>query len=154
MPLLNQHVNSRQWWYYSVNVTKSGGGMLIVINQTNLGGDVDLYVQSGGFPSQTHYTSKEVISSCADLMSCQVSTSSNFALSIANPSAGMWYIGVFGFLATDYVITVTLTGTECPTLNNCNPPHGTCVDAGVCQCNSGWTGAACSIRIHCHLDPH
>jgi len=48
---------------------------------------------------------------------------------------GRYWIGVFGFTAANYTLTVT-TSLTCP--NNCNG-HGDCI-AGVCHCYWGYTG--------------
>lgn len=134
VPMTNQQVSSRQWLYYTISVGQQGG-LLIVINQTNLGGDVDLYVLPGDFPSQSHYTQKET------------STSPSFSLTIPNPSAGVWYIGVYGSLTTTFTITVTTTSSQCAAQNNCNPPKGVCNAQGTCTCNSGWTGSDCTTPV-------
>jgi len=134
VPATAQHIESRQWHFYYLNVN-AGNGLMVIVNQTSISGDVDLYVLVNDFPTKSHYAQREI------------STSKNFALFVPNPTAGTWYIGIFGFLITDYTITVSVTSSNCPEQNNCNPPNGICISKGVCQCNPGWGNTDCSTVV-------
>jgi hypothetical protein len=59
VPLVNQHVDNKQWQYYTLSITTGGNGLLIAVNQTN-GGDVDLYILQGDFPTRVKYLQREV----------------------------------------------------------------------------------------------
>jgi hypothetical protein len=111
-------VVARAWVFYTI-VTTKGNGLTVTVNQTN-SGDVDLYMLLGEVPTRTKYTYKDI------------SSTSAFTVTVADPGTGIWYIGIYGFLATDFVIVATTSSNKCPALGNCNPPNGACVSNNTC----------------------
>jgi len=134
--LNNQYVASRNWQFYSI-VTTSGTGLTVTLNETRINsvGDSDTYLQKSAFPTRNSYVQKN---DGVDV---------NYQVVISNPAAATWYIGVYGFMNTNYSIKFMIDGSQCPLLNNCNPPNGVCVSAGQCQCNSNFIGADCSKNL-------
>jgi len=103
----------------------------VIVNQTTVGGDADMYMQQSRLPT-TSSPYKDT------------SSNQNFAISIPDAGTATWYIGIYGFLDTTFAINASL-GSQCTQYNNCNG-HGTCT-SGRCVCNNGWFGADCSQGI-------
>jgi hypothetical protein len=133
--LTNQHVDLRQWNYYSTYVNVNSNFLQVIVNQTGQGQvplplcihslfllcgqflcflllllraatrtpltlqDCDLYLRSAALPDLTHYDYR------------QATNDKDFSLSVNSPRVGVWYIGVYGFTACDYTISVLLRGT-------------------------------------------
>ena len=76
-------VKSKYWDFFYV-VVPPGIASLSVSTAGN-GGDVDLYVRNGFFPTESEYDCK------------QVSIGANEVCALSNPSAGTYGIGVFGY---------------------------------------------------------
>jgi len=122
-------LGAHQWNYYVFNLVRDNT-FDVIVNETGNAGDVDVFVKGGSFPNETTWDYRDV------------STSHNFALTVANSNNGYYYIGVYGFLATNYQIQV-VSYSSC--LNFCSK-HGQCVAAG-CQCSSGFNGQACETMV-------
>jgi hypothetical protein len=126
----NQHAARGQWLYYTIQ-TNAGSALVVEVNQTSVGGDVDLYMQMNQIPTlNSPYK--------------DTSINQNFALTIPDAGTGTWYIGIYGFVDTTYAIKAT-SNSQCPQYNNCNG-NGVCTN-GQCVCNNGWIGADCSQQI-------
>jgi len=121
------YVGDNTFNYYHYD-SFSANAMVIQVNQTSRTGDCDLYVKGDYNPSRTVYDYRDI------------SFASNITLSVPNPSDRTWYIGVFGYMACQYVIAVT-SSSACP--SGCSG-HGTCTANGVCQCAPNWSGPACN----------
>jgi len=61
-------------------------------------------------------------------------------LSLRDPGAGLWYIGVYGYRGCAFSIVVTVSEMQ-GCLSECSR-HGTCI-GNVCSCNPGFSGDAC-----------
>jgi len=128
------YVKYNAWNYYTYT-TDSADNFDISIFQTSSSpsSDCDLYVRAGALPNRFTYDYQDIY------------TTQNTTLSIEDPGAQTWYIGVFGWSECSYTI-LTIESGSCP-VANCNG-HGTCnVDAAVCVCNPGWTGEACEFPV-------
>lgn len=88
----------------------------------------------GEIPTRTKYTYKDI------------SSSTSFTVNVPDPGTGIWYIGIYGYLATDFSIFATTSSTKCPGLNNCNG-NGICTANNTCKCNVGWGGSDCSTKV-------
>jgi hypothetical protein len=117
-----------QWSYYVFNLEENTFD--VIINETSAQGDVDIFVKYAAFPNETHFDYRDI------------SVSKNFALTISTKTKGYWYIGVFGFQATSYMIQVVPYST---CLNFCSK-HGNC-DGNGCICTPGFNGLACENMI-------
>lgn len=127
----SQSVRSKEWIFYTISTT-SGQGLIVQVNQSSNTEDVDLYLLRNALPSLTNY--EEVDSGLHQ----------NYTLVVSDAKTGVWYLGLYGFVATIFNIRATVTGSECPALNNCNAPHGVCVAPNVCNCTEPYVGADCS----------
>lgn len=84
--------------------------------------DVDLFLLRDALPSRTNYEVKDE------------GMSQNFTAVVDNAKNGVWYIGAYGYTQTSFSILAVVTGTQCPSYNNCNPPHGLCTGQDQCTC--------------------
>jgi hypothetical protein len=66
-----------------------------------------------------------------------------FNVTIANPGAIVWYVGVYGWSgSTSYTLALRV-GNTC----NCGA-NGVCSSVpGECICNAGWAGDYCNIQV-------
>jgi len=123
------------WNYYRVR--PNTGHNLQIFVRTVLGGDCDLYAKAGSEPTKTDYSARDV------------GVQANFTLTIENPGDAVWYLGVFGYSACEYYITVKVDAV-CPG----NPPcstHGSCI-GGTCLCDQGFSGIDCNKRDNSMLN--
>lgn len=82
------------FYYFDISVANS-----VVDVRLTSGSYVDLLVKKGNFPSLT------------DFDYSNISSDPNInTINIPFISAGRWYAGLFGFLPTDYNITLSVTG--------------------------------------------
>lgn len=119
-------VSLHNWVIYTINAY-STSVITIELNQTT-SGDADLYIRFNNIPTLNDFDYRDSSGKTKVKVTIDAGT-----------RQGLWYIGVFGYLAVSFNIRVTVTGDTC----NCNN-HGTCRD-GVCTCNSGYWGSDCSI---------
>jgi len=129
-----ESVGVREWVYYLSYTNKVKGGELLWTITTLGGGDADVFVQKGRFPTRSDYLARNI------------TTDSTFTVAVS-AEQGDYYVGVYGFYNSNnapirYDITVTSTKT-C----NCSG-HGTCQgDSEVCDFYYGWGGEDCSVAI-------
>jgi len=101
---------------------------MIFMRQTS-SGDADLYVSFNAQPSIFEYDYRDT------------SLSTNSSISIALPNVGIYVIGVYGFRAASYVLSVTNVAMCASRCSN----HGTC-NGNTCSCSSGYTGGYCQQK--------
>eukprot|EP01114_Cavostelium_apophysatum_P016517 TRINITY_DN4714_c0_g2_i1.p1 TRINITY_DN4714_c0_g2~~TRINITY_DN4714_c0_g2_i1.p1 ORF type:complete len:607 (+),score=104.29 TRINITY_DN4714_c0_g2_i1:149-1969(+) len=128
----NQHVNIKSWQFYTIT-TVSGSGLTVTVNSTTMGQDADVYMLQNAIPTKSTYAYRDI------------STTSSATITIQNAGSVTWYIGVFGYTATDFTIVAYVSNNGCAAQNNCNYPNGVCLAGGVCSCNPGFAGTDCSM---------
>ncbi len=94
-------VSPGQWMYYTVNVESNVTSMTIKLEGTN-SGDADLYIRKGSPPTSSSYDFRPYLNGSNETVT--VSAATNPAV-----SAGTWHIGVYGYSAAGYKLTVTKT---------------------------------------------
>jgi hypothetical protein len=131
VPLSGQSVKAKEWIYYTIT-TSQGQGLVVQVNQTSSNMDADLYMLRNALPSLTSYEE------------FNNGLSQSFQIVVDNAKSGIWYLGIYGYTDSSYTIRGTISGTECPALNNCNSPNGVCVGPNLCNCTAPYTGDDCS----------
>lgn len=111
------YVGDNAFNYYHYDAF-SAYNMMIYLNQTSAAGDCDLYVKGDSNPTRTSYDYRDI------------SFRSNVSLAVPSPGDRTWFIGVYGYAACQYVLSV-VTSSSCP--NGCSG-HGQC-QGSVCICN-------------------
>jgi len=122
------HLATFSWHYYHIAVPSGSHGLDIDVQQTSSFGDIDVFVKKGSYPDNMDFTYSDT------------STNSDLGIQVNNPAAGTWYIGLYGYWASDYEITVNVQ-SGCAV--DCGE-FGQCV-GGSCQCFVPYTGSDCSI---------
>jgi hypothetical protein len=90
-------VSRRKWAYYTYTVPTGASSFKASTTGTN--GDVDLYVRFGANPTTTNNAGKSE------------GSTSNESVTISNPQAGTWYIGLYGYAAaTNVTLNACHTG--------------------------------------------
>jgi hypothetical protein len=79
-------VSRRKWKYYTVSVP--AGATNLSVSTSGGSGDADLYVRFGANPTKTSYAAKSE------------NANNNESVSINNPSAGTWNIGIYGYASS------------------------------------------------------
>lgn len=93
--LNGQSVAYQQWRYYYITVP--AGATSLEFKTTNASADVDIYTRMGSKPTLSSYT-------------CRPYTGSgNETCTHANPAAGTWWLGVYGYEAASFSVTGTVT---------------------------------------------
>jgi len=129
---VHDSVNTREFKYYHINV-QSGQFLNVDVNQDHSAKDVDVYLRLGDRPD------------FFDFDYLNASLAQNSSVSINDPVAGLWYIGVYGYNGDSYTITAT-TGSQPSCQNKCSgAAHGTC-SSGRCNCIAGYTGSGCEKK--------
>lgn len=86
------------WQYFKITVPS--GQTSLAINMSGGSGDADLYVKLGSQPTSSSYDYRPYLSG------------NNESVSVTNPAAGDWYIGVYGYSAYSGVsLTATYSGS-------------------------------------------
>ena len=138
-------VKSREWVYYRLNVNNSLTLQVMLHELTN--GDADLYVQQNVYPTRDNYLARNI------------STSLDVSVNLTANSTGEFYVGVYGFLATRYIINATTnssnhtspnSNTTSPNSNTTSPitcVYGNRVNDTHCTCDQGYAGQNCSATV-------
>ncbi|MGV8039544.1 MAG: pre-peptidase C-terminal domain-containing protein [Thermoanaerobaculaceae bacterium] len=93
--LTGQSVAYQQWKYYYITVPS--GATSLELKTTSATADVDIYTRAGSKPDLSTYT-------------CRPYTGSgNETCTQSNPTAGIWWIGVYGYAAASFTVTGTFT---------------------------------------------
>ena len=93
---MSQSVAASAWKYYYIDVPS--GATSVTFATTSATGDVDIYTQFNAKPTSSSYT-------------CRPYTSSgNETCSATNPSAGTWWLGVYGYAAGSYTVKAEAQG--------------------------------------------
>ncbi|HOB53337.1 MAG TPA: pre-peptidase C-terminal domain-containing protein [Acidobacteriota bacterium] len=94
--LSGQSVAQGAWKYYFITVP--AGASALEFKTTGASGDVDIYSKYSAKPTSSSYD-------------CRPYTSSgNETCTHASPSAGTWWLGVYGYAAASFAVTATVAG--------------------------------------------
>eukprot|EP00211_Chloroparvula_japonica_P001090 CAMPEP_0119122624 /NCGR_PEP_ID=MMETSP1310-20130426/2823_1 /TAXON_ID=464262 /ORGANISM="Genus nov. species nov., Strain RCC2339" /LENGTH=572 /DNA_ID=CAMNT_0007112305 /DNA_START=90 /DNA_END=1808 /DNA_ORIENTATION=+ len=129
-------VDEYKWKYYNLEVVSSGTGLKWEVTLAS-GGEVELYLQQGRFPTERSYLARNI------------STGRVLTVQKSDLRAGRYYAGVRGYFGRG--ISFRLVGTvegECG--KGCGE-HGTCIQ-GECLCKEGWSGEHCGFSLT-EVDP-
>jgi hypothetical protein len=128
-----EHMNRGTWKYYYIVVPDATTSLQVIVEQTSLTGDVDLYIKKGSVPS---FSSFDYADS---------STNRRFNITITSPVIrASYYLGFYGYFETNFKwqAVVGTNTRNCP--NQCSgPTHGTCLNSR-CQCAAGFSGNTCN----------
>ena len=95
VPVTGQSVAQGAWKYYYITVP--AGATNLTFATTSATGDVDIYTQVNAKPTSSLYV-------------CRPYTASgNETCSQTNPTAGTWWLGVYGYAAGNFTVTGTVT---------------------------------------------
>jgi hypothetical protein len=113
-----QSVAASAWKYYYITVP--AGATNLTLATTSSTGDVDIYTQVNAKPTSTAYV-------------CRPYTSTgNETCSAANPAAGTWWLGVYGYAAGSFTVTGTVTaGSTTYSISGSAGTPGAAVTAGT-----------------------
>ena len=125
--LTGQSVAAGAWKYYYIDVPS--GATSLTMATTGATGDVDIYTQFNAKPTTSSY-------------GCRPYTSSgNETCTATSPSAGRWYLGVYGYAAGSYSVTATVvTGTTTYSIAGSAGTTGATVTAGSASATSDASG--------------
>jgi Zn-dependent metalloprotease len=119
----NISVGTGAWVYYKISVPSGQSSLKITMSGGT--GDADLYVKFGQQPSSTVYDYRPYLNGNAE------------SVSVTNPSAGDWYIGLNGYSAAS---GVSLNATyAASTGGTCTNYTGTLSGTGASQIQPGGT---------------
>jgi hypothetical protein len=103
-----QSVAQGAWKYFSITVPS--GATSLELKTTGATADLDIYTQFNAKPTSSSYTCRPY------------SSSGNETCTQANPSAGTWWLGVYGYAAATFTVTGTVVtgggGTQTERLAN------------------------------------
>ena len=125
--LTGQSVAKSAWKYYYIDVPS--GATSLTFATTSATADIDIYTQFNAKPTSSSYT-------------CRPYTSSgNETCTATNPSAGRWWLGVYGYAAGNYSVTATVvTGTTTYSIAGSAGTSGATVTAGTKSATSDASG--------------
>ena len=125
-------VGEDAWNFYHFE-GQTNNPIIVTLNRLNDFGDLDLYVNEDTKPALFNF-------SYAD-----VSTGTTMQVEVFEPLGKLWYIGIFGWGAANYTLTVEETSL-CPCIDQA---HGECLyNPEICYCNEGYGGADCSSPVY------
>lgn len=122
------YVDAGEWnWFYLELQTTND--IHILVHQTNAGADCDSYLRRGERPDRTHFDSADLSAGDANM-------------TIASPAKATYYLGVFGWKACAFEITVSEVeiSSDCGAHGSANP------SADGCICNEGYFGPTCNVQ--------
>jgi len=90
-----QSVAQGAWKYYYITVPSGATNLTFATSSATA--DVDIYTQFNAKPTSSSYVCRPY------------SSSGNETCSATNPSAGTWWLGVYGYAAGSYTVTATVT---------------------------------------------
>jgi len=122
------YVEQNSWNFYRYIADNSQSNIVISVLQIGTQQDCDLYVRLDDTPTRWNYDYLEI------------SPSQTYQLVIPDVISRTLYIGIFGWLTSEYELNVTQT-LSCPFV--C--VNGNCVE-GICQCHTGWAGPDCNSQ--------
>lgn len=126
--LTSQSVAKSAWKYYYIDVPS--GATSLTFATTSATGDVDIYTQFNAKPTSSAYTCRPY------------SSSGNETCTATNPSAGRWWLGVYGYAAASYSVTATVVqGPTTYSIAGSAGTSGATVSAGSSSATSDATGA-------------
>jgi hypothetical protein len=123
------YVDANQWNYYTVHAN-GNAELSVIVHQLNASGDCDLYAKQGARPNRTDFD-------LADLGS-----SADMQMNITDAGEDVWYLGVYGWVACSYQISITE-----PTLTVACGAHGhpDATTNDSCVCDSNYYGDSCNV---------
>ena len=126
--LTGQSVAKSAWKYYYIDVPS--GATSLVFATTSATADIDIYTQFNAKPTSSSYT-------------CRPYTSSgNETCTATNPSAGRWWLGVYGYAAGSFSVTATVqTAAATYSIAGNAGTSGATVSAGSKSATSDASGA-------------
>jgi hypothetical protein len=92
--LTGESVTTGAWKYYYIDVPS--GASSLTFATTDATGDVDIYTQFNAKATSSSYICRPY------------SSSGNETCTATNPSAGRWWLGVYGYAAASYSVTATV----------------------------------------------
>ena len=140
-------VGVKQWRFYYIETTTT---LVVVVNETSNPSDCDIYLQKGQIPTRSSYAYRDIslnkdVSILVD--PAGVGTRREKNTKITNLFVcffqGIWFIGIYGFLQTNFIISAFTSFGACADYNNCNG-HGRC-ERQRCVCNQYYMGEDCSM---------
>lgn len=125
--LTGQSVAKGAWNYYYIDVPS--GASSLTFATTNASADVDIYTRYDAKPTSSSYV-------------CRPYTSSgNETCTATNPTAGRWWLGVYGYAAGSYSVTATVqTATTTYSISGSAGTSGATVTAGTRSATSDASG--------------
>lgn len=121
------------WNYYAVGGSSGQHELRVQLTDTtSSGGDCDLYVKGGAYPTRVDFDYLDVSGPSGET-------------TLVIPSAALegqpWYIGVYGYSSCNYSLIVTEVNKN----NSRCGEHGTPNSDGTCVCRDYYAGALCDI---------
>lgn len=121
--LTGQSVAKSAWKYYYITVP--AGATSLELKTTSATADVDIYTQFNAKPASATYTCRPY------------SSSGNETCTQSSPSAGTWWLGVYGYAAASFSVTGTVTaGGTTYTISGNAGTSGVTVTAGSASASS------------------
>ena len=125
-------VGDNAWNFYTARII-TNTALIISLAQEGGEGDCDLYVRADEPP--TRFQFDYIDQSLAE----------EFSIIVREPGDHQWYIGVFGWKACAYTLTLDEEKVCACGENN---PHGHCEEGSTeCMCEAGWGGVDCLFEL-------
>jgi len=125
--LTGQSVAKSAWKYYYIDVPS--GATSLTFATTSATADIDIYTRFNAKPTSSTYTCRPY------------SSSGNETCTATSPSAGRWWLGVYGYAAGSYSVTATVqTATPTYSIAGSAGTSGATVSAGSKSATSDTSG--------------